>query len=58
MTKTKRIKLSEEIIDIFKREKISPSQAICVIEIVKTNILLNLFVGMMTPDKPKSEGER
>ena len=55
MTKVKAIKLSEEIIDIFKREKISPSQAICVIEVVKTNILLNLFIGMTTPDKPKGE---
>jgi hypothetical protein len=55
MTKTKRIKLSEEIIDILKRERVSPSEAIGLIEVVKTNILLNLFVGMTTPDKPKGE---
>jgi hypothetical protein len=50
MTKVKAIKLSEEIIDIFKREHVSPSEAIGVIEVVKTNILLNLFVGMTTPE--------
>jgi hypothetical protein len=56
MNKKKTFALQEEIIDIFKREKINPSEAIALIEVVKTNVFLNLLVGFI--QKPKSKDSK
>jgi hypothetical protein len=53
MNKTKAIKLQEEIINIFKREKLAPADSIFIIEIVRTNCIANLIMGALSKSTEK-----